>query len=186
MTQQNPISTEPHSDLQIATLAGGCFWCMVPPFENLEGVKEVVSGYTGGHLQNPTYEEVTTGQTGHVEAIQILFDPKLISYTDVLNVFWENIDPTDENGQFVDQGSQYITAIFCHSEEQKIQALRSKKSLEESGRFQKPIATKVVPAQEFFSAEGYHQSYYRKSPNQYKQYRSGSGRDQFLKKHWDK
>ncbi len=167
-----------------ATFAGGCFWCMEPPFEKLNGVTEVVSGYTGGDVENPTYEEVAAGRTAHAEAVRIHYDPEKISYEELLEVFWRNIDPTDPGGQFVDRGRQYRSAIFYHNEEQKKMAEKSKEQLEKSGRFSEPIATEIVPAGPFYRAEEYHQDYYEKSPVRYKFYRWGSGRDQFLDEKW--
>ncbi|HXX80861.1 MAG TPA: peptide-methionine (S)-S-oxide reductase MsrA [Thermodesulfovibrionales bacterium] len=172
------------ANLEKATFAGGCFWCMVPPFEKLEGVKEVVSGYTGGHKDNPTYEEVSSGKTGHVEAIQVTFDPSKISYEKLLNVFWHQIDPTDPGGQFVDRGAQYRSVIFYHTLGQKALAEKSRDELQKSGRFKKPIVTEILTVGKFYPAEEYHQDYYRKNPIRYKFYRYNSGRDQFLKKVW--
>ncbi len=172
--------------LEKATFAGGCFWCMEPPFENIDGVKEVISGYTGGWKQNPTYEEVASGTTGHVEAIEIIYDPAKVTYQKLLDVFWRQIDPTDGGGQFADRGRSYKTAIFYHNDEQRRLAERSKKALERSGRFKKPIVTEIRPAGKFFKAEEYHQDYYKKNPLQYKSYRSGSGREGFLKRIWGK
>lgn len=167
-----------------AIFAGGCFWCMVHPFDKIDGVKEVISGYTGGHKKNPTYEEVSSGTTGHVEAIEVIYDPSRVSYRKLLDVFWRQIDPTDAGGQFVDRGSQYRTVIFYHSEEQKRLAEESRRELEKSGRFGKPIVTEILPASVFYRAEEYHQDYYKKNPLRYKFYRFNSGRDQFLKKVW--
>jgi peptide methionine sulfoxide reductase msrA/msrB len=167
-----------------ATFAGGCFWCMEPPFEKLDGVSGVVSGYTGGQEEKPTYEEVSAGKTGHVEAVKVLYDPARVSYQELLDVFWRQVDPTDAGGQFVDRGSQYLTAIFYHDEEQKKLAEKSKKELEASGRFDKPVVTPILPAVAFYDAEEYHQDYYRKNGFRYKFYRWGSGRDDFLKKAW--
>jgi len=167
-----------------ATFAGGCFWCMEPPFERLEGVKEVISGYTGGHKPNPTYEEVSSGGTGHLEAIQVMYDPSKIRYTELLGVFWKQIDPTDGGGQFVDRGKQYRSAIFYHDDEQRRLAELSREELIKSGRFRKPILTEILPASAFYPAEDYHQDYYRKNPIRYKFYRFNSGRDQFLKMVW--
>lgn len=167
-----------------ATFAGGCFWCMEPPFEKLAGVKDVVSGYTGGHKENPTYEEVSDGKTGHVEAVQVFYDPAKISYSELLEVFWRQIDPTDPNGQFVDRGSQYRSVIFYHNEEQKRLAEKSKKDLQKSGRFAKPIVTEILPASQFYNAEEYHQDYYKNHSIKYKFYRFNSGRDRFLKRVW--
>jgi len=169
---------------ELATFAGGCFWCMVAPFAELPGVIKVVSGYTGGHKENPTYEEVASKTTGHHEAVQITFDPDKISYEELLDVFWRQIDPTDPGGQFADRGEPYHTAIFYHSEEQKQKAEASKRALAASGRYDKPIVTKILPAQTFYPAEEYHQDFYKKNPIHYEQYRRGSGRDDFIKKHW--
>jgi peptide methionine sulfoxide reductase msrA/msrB len=174
----------PH--LEKATFAGGCFWCMVPPFEKLDGVKEVVSGYTGGHKVNPTYEEVSAGGTGHVEAIEVTYDPAKVTYEKLLGVFWRQINPTDAGGQFVDRGSQYVSVIFYHNEEQKRLAEKSKKELEQSEHFDKPIVTEIRPAGPFYRAEEYHQDYWKKNPIRYKFYRYNSGRDQFLAKVWGK
>ncbi|MGE5892914.1 MAG: peptide-methionine (S)-S-oxide reductase MsrA [bacterium] len=170
--------------LENATFAGGCFWCMETPFEKLDGVKEVISGYTGGHKEKPTYEEVSAGATGHVEAVQVLYDPAIVSYAKLLDVFWRQIDPTDPAGQFVDRGSQYRSVIFYHNAEQKKLAEKSKEDLQKSDRFQKPIVTEILPASAFYRAEDYHQDYYKKSPIRYKFYRFNSGRDQYLKKVW--
>ncbi len=171
-------------NLEVATLAGGCFWCMEPPFEQLPGVYKVISGYTGGMEKNPTYKQVAHGMTGHTESVQVHYDPSQISYTDILEVFWRNIDPTDGGGQFVDRGKQYRSGIFYHSEEQKQQALASKKKLEASKRFSRPIVTEITEATEFYPAEEYHQDFYKKSTAHYKGYRWGSGRDQFIDKTW--
>jgi len=171
---------------EIATFAGGCFWCMEPPFEKLKGVDAVISGYTGGRTENPKYEEVSSGRTGHAEAIEVHYDPSKITYTELLDVFWRNIDPTTKDRQFVDTGSQYRTAIFYHNEEQKRLAEDSRKKLDASGRFGKPIVTEIVPAGKFYAAEEYHQDYYKKSSTRYKFYRFNSGRDQYLEKIWGK
>ena len=167
-----------------ATFGGGCFWCMVSPFSELPGVEKIVSGYTGGHQQNPTYEQVCSKKTGHCEAVQITFDPEKVSYEELLEVYWHQIDPTDPEGQFIDRGEPYHTVIFYHSEEQKQKAEASKKALAESGRFNKPIVTKIIPAGDFYPAEEYHQDFYNKNPSHYQHYRHGSGRDDFAKKHW--
>lgn len=171
-------------NLEIATLAGGCFWCMEPPFEQLPGVHQVISGYTGGPEQNPTYEQVAHGMTGHTEAVQVHYDPSQISYPEILEVFWRNIDPTDGGGQFVDRGQQYRSGIFYHNDEQKQQALESKKKLEASQRFSRKIVTEITLATEFYPAEEYHQDFYKKSSAHYKGYRGNSGRDQFIDKVW--
>lgn len=175
-----------NAQLEKATFAGGCFWCMEPFLERIKGVKSVTSGYTGGHTEDPTYEEVSTGQTGHAEAVEVLFDPTETTYTKVLNVYWHNIDPTMVNGQFVDHGSQYRTAIFYHSEEQKRIAEKGKAELTASGRFEEPIATLIVPAKTFYPAEDYHQDFYKKNTFRYKLYHEASGREKFLKKLWGK
>lgn len=167
-----------------ATFAGGCFWCMTPPFKKLDGVKDVRSGYTGGRTKNPTYEEVSSGSTGHLEAVEVTYDPAKISYEQLLDVFWKNVDPTDAGGQFADRGSQYHTAIYYHNEKQKQQAEKSKTQLDTSGKFGKPVVTAVLPAVEFYPAEDYHQDYDQKNPVRYKLYRSGSGREQFIEKTW--
>lgn len=167
-----------------ATFAGGCFWCMEPPFEKLRGVISVTSGYTGGKKEDPTYEEVSSGRTGHAEAVEVLYDPAQISYAKLLEVFWRNIDPTTRDRQFVDYGSQYRTAVFYHNEGQKRLAEEAKAKLDRSGRFGKPIVTEIVPAGKFYPAEEYHQDYYKKSSARYLFYRFNSGRDQYLKRIW--
>lgn len=179
-------SMENRNELATATFAGGCFWCMEPPFDKLDGVVATVSGYTGGHKANPTYEEVVTGSTGHLEALQVLYDPVKIGYDQLLDVFWQNVNPTDPGGQFVDRGSQYRTAIFYHDAEQLRLAEASKARLASSGKFLAPIVTPILPAGPFYPAEEYHQDYYEKSPIRYKFYRYNSGRDQFLEGIWGK
>ncbi len=174
--------TNPQEEL--ATFSGGCFWCLQGPFEKTEGVKQVRVGYTGGHLENPTYQQVTTGRTGHREAVQILFDPTVVSYYKLLEIFWRQIDPTDPGGQFADRGSQYTTAIFYHSERQKAQAQESKQQLDKSGKFDRPVATEILPASQFYDAEEYHQRYYMKNPEHYKLYKKGSGRERFIFENW--
>lgn len=170
--------------MQYATFAGGCFWCMVKPFDELPGIEKVVSGYTGGKTENPTYEEVCTGLTGHTEAVQITFNPEIFPYKRLLDIFWMQIDPTDPNGQFYDRGESYRTAIFYHSDKQKQLAEQSKMELEKSGRFSRPIVVPIEPAQTFYPAEEYHQSFYRKNPARYEAYQLGSGRKHFINKHW--
>jgi len=169
---------------ELATFAGGCFWCMVKPFDQQPGIISVVSGYTGGTTVNPTYEEVCTDTTGHYEAVQITFDPAVYPYSKLLELFWQQIDPTDAGGQFYDRGRSYQTAIFYHSEEQRIQAEETKKELAESGRFLKPIVTEILPAKEFYPAETYHQGFYKKNPERYNAYQKGSGREAFIQRHW--
>lgn len=170
--------------LEKATFAGGCFWCMVKPFDELPGIHGVVSGYTGGFTENPTYEEVCTDQTGHREAVQITFDPDIFPYEKLLHIFWMNIDPTDAGGQFHDRGEHYKTAIYYHNERQKELAEKSKQELEASGRFSAPIVTDILPAKPFYPAEEGHQAYYKKNPFHYNRYYAGSGRKQFTEEHW--
>ncbi len=170
--------------LENATFAGGCFWCMQPPFDKLEGVISTTVGYTGGPEKSPTYKEVSYGKTGHAESIEVMYDPTQVSYEELLDVFWMNINPTDPDGQFVDRGKQYRTGIFYHDEEQKKLAEASKETLEKSGRYDKPIVTEIIPASEFYKAEEYHQEYYKKNPIGYKTYRNGSGRDQYIERIW--
>ncbi|PWI57828.1 peptide-methionine (S)-S-oxide reductase [Sulfoacidibacillus thermotolerans] len=167
-----------------ATFAGGCFWCMVKPFDQWPGVIRVLSGYTGGHTENPSYEEVCTETTGHCEAVEITFDPALISYRELLDIFWRQIDPTDADGQFYDRGSSYRTAIYYHTETQRLEAEATKREIAESGRFSKPIVTAILPAGSFYPAEAYHQDYYKKNPFHYMRYREASRRDEFLALYW--
>jgi peptide-methionine (S)-S-oxide reductase len=169
-----------------ATFAGGCFWCMEPPFDKLPGVISTTSGYTGGQKKDPTYQEVSAGGTGHTEAVQVVYDPKQVSYEKLLDVFWHNIDPTQKDGQFCDHGSQYRTAIFYHDEEQKRLAEAAKAKLQQDKPFQGDIVTEIVPAGAFYAAEEYHQDYATKNPIRYKFYRTGCGRDQRLKQLWGK
>lgn len=169
---------------ELATFAGGCFWCMVTPFEEMPGIYGIVSGYTGGHTVNPTYEEVCSETTGHAEAVQITFDPHVFPYSKLLDIFWRQIDPTDAGGQFYDRGESYRTAIFYHNEEQKRLAEESKQELAASGRFDKPIVTEIVPAGPFYPAEEYHQDFHKKNTAHYKRYRQGSGRDAFIERNW--
>lgn len=165
-----------------ATFAGGCFWCMQNAFKTLDGVVDAVAGYNGGHKEKPTYEEVCSGTTGHYEVVQVTFNPSKISYKELLDFFWKNIDPTDPEGQFADRGSQYRTAIFYHDEEQRKLAEESKKELERSGKLDKPIATQIIKFKKFYKAEEYHQDYSEKNPIQYKLYESGSRRKDYIKK----
>lgn len=186
MTYASPVS-ELHaaekSRMENATFAAGCFWCIEPPFDKTKGVTQTVSGYTGGAKKDPTYEEVSAGGTGHAEAVQVTYDPTQVSYLELLEVFWRNIDPTVAGKQFCDEGPQYRSAIFYHNDEQKRLAESTKKQLIESGRF-KQIYTEISPAAEFYPAEEYHQDYYIKNPIRYKYYRHSCGRDQTLKKIW--
>lgn len=170
--------------LEKATFAGGCFWCMVKPFDEWDGVHHVVSGYTGGHLENPTYEDVKAGNSGHYEAVEILFDPAVIAYETIVDIFWRQIDPTDDGGQFHDRGDSYRTAIFYHSEKQKAIAEKSKENLAHSGRFSKPIVTKIVKAETFYPAEEYHQNFYKTNKKTYQADRDQSGRDEFITTYW--
>ena len=167
-----------------ATFAGGCFWCMEPPFDELPGVISTTSGYTGGQARNPTYEEVSAGRTGHTEAVEVVFDPARINYEQLLDVFWKNIDPITPNRQFCDIGSQYRSAIFYHGDEQKMLAEKSKRTLESSGRFDKPIVTEIHPAGPFYRAEEYHQDYYKKNPIRFNFYKFSCGRARRLAELW--
>jgi methionine-S-sulfoxide reductase len=170
--------------LEKATFAGGCFWCMVKPFDEQPGIESVISGYTGGTTQHPTYEEVCSGTTGHYEAVQITFDPTVFPYEKLVDLFWQQIDPLDAGGQFYDRGRSYQPAIFYHSEEQRKLAEASKERLHQSGRFSKPVVTPILRAEEFYPAEEYHQYYYKKEPARYEAYQIGSGRKAFQQRHW--
>lgn len=178
------MSMSDASHYEKATFAGGCFWCMVKPFDEQPGIGTVISGYTGGTVPNPTYKEVCSETTGHYEAVQIEYDPSVFPYEELLEVYWQQIDPTDPGGQFFDRGHSYKTVIFYHNEQQKKLAEESKKKLEQSGKFQKPIATQILPAKEFYPAEEYHQGYYKKNPGHYNRYSRGSGRIAFIENHW--
>jgi peptide-methionine (S)-S-oxide reductase len=169
-----------------ATFAGGCFWCMEPPFDKLPGVISTTSGYTGGQKQQPTYQEVSAGGTGHAEAVQVVYDPQKVSYEKLLEVFWHNIDPTQKDGQFCDHGNQYRTAVFYHDETQKQLAEASKAQLQKTKPFEGEIVTEIVSAGEFYPAEDYHQDYYLKNPLRYKFYRTTCGRDKRLQTLWGK
>ena len=170
-SESNTMNEE-NKNTKTATFAGGCFWCTESDFEKVDGVLEVISGYTGGSKENPTYEEVSSGQTGHTEAVQVVYDPAKVSYKELLDIFWKHMDPTDSGGQFVDRGSQYRPAIFYHDDEQKGQAEESREALDKSGRFSKSIVTEIVKFSNFYRAEDYHQNYYKKNPMRYKYYRS--------------
>lgn len=172
------------ANTELATFAGGCFWCVEAPFEGIDGVLSVVSGYAGGKEKNPTYNQVASGQTSHRESVQIAFDPEVISYAELVDIFWQTFDPTDVGGSFYDRGTQYESAIFYHSSQQKKVAEESKKALDKSGRFDKKIASPIIKFINFYEAEEYHQDYYKKNPTEYYAYRNGSGRDAFIKKHW--
>lgn len=173
---------QPEEGQAVATFAGGCFWCMEPPFDHLEGVLATTSGYAGGEMERPSYKQVSSGETRHLEAVQVLYDPERVSYETLLDVFWRNVDPFDAGGQFCDRGYQYTTAIFTHGDQQREAAEASKQEVAE--RFDKPIATEVRPAGEFYPAEEYHQDFYEKEPLRYKTYRSGCGRDRTLQDIW--
>lgn len=170
--------------MALATFAGGCFWCMVKPFDEQPGIESVISGYTGGHVENPTYEQVCSETTGHLEAVQITFDPDIYPYEDLVKLFFTLIDPTDAGGQFYDRGESYSTAIFYHDEEQQEIAERVKQELDASGKFNAPIAVTIREARPFYPAEDYHQHYYKKNPSHYNRYSIGSGRAAFIEKHW--
>lgn len=172
------------SKTELATFAGGCFWCVEAPFEGLDGVISVVSGYSGGKEKNPTYSEVSSGKTSHREAVQITFDPEVISYSELVDIFWQTYDPTDVGGSFYDRGTQYESAIFFHNDLQKKVAEESKARLDKSRKFSKPIATPIIKYSNFYPAEDYHQDYYKKNPQDYYSYRTGSGRDAFIKTRW--
>jgi len=181
--EKQPIDYE---NLEKATFAGGCFWCLEAAMEEIDGVAEAINGYTGGNVENPTYEQVSGGTTGHYEATQVFYDPEKVKYENLLDKFWRQIDPTDDEGQFADRGSQYRTAIFYHNDKQKQSATKSKKELEKSGRFDRPIATQILPAEKFYPAENYHQNYYQKSKLKYQAYKKASGREKKLEKIWDR
>ena len=167
-----------------ATFAGGCFWCIEAPFDKYPGVVSAVSGYTGGTEEDPTYKQVSSGRTSHIEAVLITYDPERVSYEELINHFWRQFDPTDEGGSFYDRGHQYTSAVFYHDDEQKRIAEETRAALDSSGRFDKPVVTPIRPAGTFYTAEEYHQDYYRKNPGHYKRYRTGSGRDRFIEKTW--
>lgn len=170
--------------LETATFAGGCFWCMASAFDHLDGVRQVLSGYTGGHLDYPSYDQVSKGVGGHYEAVEIRFDPEIISYRTLLAYYFQQIDPTDEGGSFIDRGTHYRSAIFVHSREQKVLATQTIRRINRSGIFGKPVATRVLAASIFYPAEEYHQDYHRKHQLQYRFYRAGSGRDRFIRRVW--
>lgn len=184
MAEGDPVKPLDSANLAKATFAGGCFWCMEPPFDKLDGVISTTSGYTGGHTQNVTYKEVSAGGTGHAEAVEIVYDPEKISYEKLLEVFWRNVDPTTPDRQFCDTGRQYRTEIFYHDADQKRLAEQSKDRIEQTKPFQQPVVTEITPATEFYAAEEYHQDYYKKNPLRYKFYRYHCGRDQRLEELW--
>jgi len=184
MEKKENTSIKETGETAYAVFAGGCFWCTEADFEKVDGVFEVISGYTGGNMDNPTYKQVSAGGTGHIEAIKVSYDPVRVSYQELLEVFWRHVNPTDPGGQFVDRGDQYQSAIFYANEEEKRLAEASKKRLDASGRFENPVVTPILPLGTFYPAEEYHQDYYKKNPIRYKWYRSGSGRDRFLETAW--
>jgi peptide methionine sulfoxide reductase msrA/msrB len=184
--EQTAAKASKKTKFATATFAGGCFWCMEGPFEKLDGVLSAVSGYSGGHVEHPTYEQVSAKKTGHVEAVQVTYNPEKISYEKLLDAFWRSFDPTDAGGQFGDRGASYLSAIFVHDREQREAAEKSKKALEASKRFDKPVVTPIRDYENFFPAEDYHQDYYKKNPLRYKLYRRGSGRAGFIERYWGK
>ncbi len=181
---EKEISAPESENLEVATFAGGCFWCVESDFDGVPGVARTVSGYTGGHVDNPTYRQVSSETTGHREAVQIYFDPARVDYAGLLEIFWRTIDPTDSGGQFCDRGESYTTAIFANTGEQRKLAQASKESLEKSGILKRPVVTTIETAGSFYPAEDYHQDYYKKSPLRYKLYRFSCGRDSRLKDLW--
>ncbi len=183
-TKGQPEAAPVPEGMAVATFAGGCFWCMEGPFERIDGVSEVLSGYTGGPEKHPTYEQVSRGKTGHTEAVRVIYDPGKVTYDVLLDAFWRSMDPTDAGGQFADRGSQYRPAIFVHTDEQRTKATASKQALEESKRFDAPIVVPIQDAQTFWVAEDYHQNYYLTNTAHYKRYRKGSGREGFLERTW--
>jgi len=178
------VAMAEESNLKEAIFGGGCFWCMQPPYDKLRGVKKTYVGYSGGKTENPTYEEVASRTTGHVESVLVVYDPVEVSYKELLSTFWKNIDPTQEDGQFADRGSEYRTVIFYGNDEERKLAEESKKALADSGKFKKPIATAIEPASIFYRAEEEHQEYYKKNTVHYKLYKMGSGREAFIKSQW--
>lgn len=180
------VGGQPASNHKSVILGGGCFWCMEPPFEKLHGVIDVTAGYSGGEEKDPTYEQVARGMTTHIESVRVVYDPGKVTFSELLDTFWRYIDPTDDGGQFADRGDHYLTAIFFNNEEEKEIAEQSKKALDESGIFNNPVMTGILPAKEFYPAEEYHQDYYKKNVAHYQAYRVGSGRAGFLEKTWEK
>jgi peptide methionine sulfoxide reductase msrA/msrB len=181
---ENNTMTNISENMKTATFAGGCFWCVEADFEKVDGVAEVISGYTGGDTENPTYAEVSAGATDHLEAVQVIYDPERVSYAELLDIFWRHIDPTDPGGQFVDRGPQYRTAIFYETEAERDLAEKAKAALNDSGRFDRPVVTEIRKLERFYPAEDYHQDFYRKSPGRYQGYRRNSGRDSFIERAW--
>jgi len=186
MTAASPVTAQSSNPFDTATFAAGCFWCMEHPFDEIPGVISTTSGYTGGHQDNPTYQQVSSGSTGHTEAIEIVFDPSLVSYEQLLDVYWRNSDPTTANRQFCDSGSQYRPGIFYHNKTQRMSAERSKQKIIQHKDFEADVITEITPASTFWTAEEYHQNYYLKNPIRYKYYRYNCGRDQRLEQLWGK
>jgi len=184
MSTGQVIAQPDNSDQAVATFAGGCFWCMEPPFDELEGVSSTISGYIGGHVENPSYEQVTTGRTGHAEAMQVTYDPEVVDYATLLDVYWQNIDPLDSGGQFCDRGSSYRSTIFVHTAEQRELAEASKQEIVDSGQLNGEIVTPIEEATTFYPAEEYHQDYYEKNPLRYRFYKWNCGREQRLEEVW--
>ena len=179
-----PVAAPAPSERAVAIFSGGCFWCMEPPFDKLPGVLSTTSGYTGGSVENPSYEQVSSGTTGHRESVKVEYDPARVSYAQLLDVFWHNVDPTDAGGQFCDRGQQYTTAIYTTTEEQRATAQDAKDALEASHQLPHPVVTAIFPAGPFYPAEDYHQDYYQKNPLRYQVYRAGCGRDRVLEQLW--
>ncbi len=184
MSTGQVIAQPDNSDQAVATFAGGCFWCMEPPFDELDGVSSTISGYIGGHVENPSYEQVTTGRTGHAEAMQVTYDPEVVDYATLLDVYWQNIDPLDSGGQFCDRGSSYRSTIFVHTAEQRELAEASKQEIAASGQLNGEIVTPIEEATTFYPAEEYHQDYYEKNPLRYRFYKWNCGREQRLEEVW--
>jgi len=184
MSAGQVIAQHDNSNQAVATFAGGCFWCMEPPFDELEGVSSTISGYIGGHVENPSYEQVTTGRTGHAEAMQVTYDPEVVDYATLLDVYWQNIDPLDSGGQFCDRGSSYRSTIFVHTAEQRELAEASKQEIVASGQLNGEIVTPIEEATTFYPAEEYHQDYYEKNPLRYRFYKWNCGREQRLEEVW--
>ncbi|MGD9368390.1 MAG: peptide-methionine (R)-S-oxide reductase MsrB [Desulfobacteraceae bacterium] len=183
-SMEKPMIEKMSIQKKVAVFAGGCFWCTESDFEKVDGVIEAISGYTGGHVENPTYKQVSRGGTGHVESVKVIYDPRKIGYRELLEIFWRKVNPTDGGGQFVDRGDQYRSVIFYADDQQRRLAQASKEKLAAAGIFDKPIATEILPLGTFYEAEAYHQDYYKRNPIRYKWYRHGSGRDKFLKSVW--
>jgi len=179
-----PVAADQNETYETATFAGGCFWCMEPPYDELDGVVETISGFSGGHVSNPSYEQVVRGGTGHLEVVQVIYDPEIVSYEELLHVFWRNIDPFQADGQFCDRGSMYRSAIFVHNEEQQAKALASRDGIAALGLEDRPIDTRIIEFEAFYPAEEYHQGYYLKNPVRYRYYRWRCGRDARLEELW--